>query len=361
MENVDSHTGNHPEDDSTPLETIRRLCSIFGRRSHLGFEGETSEPKGRLIAELSTLTAPVEKKELIVYLADAQEAVSVMLITEREAKQMLVYFASRALPRISVKGQILADFIVERPKDDPRAALIEVEEELLDPWRIFAHLTKQVLVEELNEKSINEAEVLAIVEEEGNTWMTPIYEYLKEETLPAKRKKARAARLKSRRYTVIDGVQSPFSNHGYGKIVSDNGKQFRDDPFKDWCEKPDIRQHFTSVKHQQANGLGEWVKAQDTPFSMTYGTKAIIPAEIGMPTLWTVETNMVQNDEALELNLDLLEEKMEQAAICEARSKEKMEKYYNSKVHSTRFNPKDLVYRKNDASHAEDGGKLGPN
>ncbi|GKE78596.1 reverse transcriptase domain-containing protein [Tanacetum coccineum] len=34
---------------------------------------------------------------------------------------------------------------------------------------IFAHLTKQVLVEELKEKSINEAEVLAVVEEEGDT------------------------------------------------------------------------------------------------------------------------------------------------------------------------------------------------
>ncbi|GKB96992.1 hypothetical protein Tco_0983129 [Tanacetum coccineum] len=44
---ADSHTGNHPEDDFMPLKTIRRLCSVFGRRSHLGFEGETSEPKGR--------------------------------------------------------------------------------------------------------------------------------------------------------------------------------------------------------------------------------------------------------------------------------------------------------------------------
>ncbi|GJZ14386.1 reverse transcriptase domain-containing protein [Tanacetum coccineum] len=42
----------------------------------------------------------------------------------------------------------------------------------------FAHLTKQVLVEELKEKSINKAEVLAVVEEEGDTWMTPIYNYL---------------------------------------------------------------------------------------------------------------------------------------------------------------------------------------
>ncbi|GJS38580.1 hypothetical protein Tco_0563623 [Tanacetum coccineum] len=51
---ADSRTGNHPEDDFTPLETIRRLYSVFGRRSHLGFEGETSEPKGRLVREKSS-------------------------------------------------------------------------------------------------------------------------------------------------------------------------------------------------------------------------------------------------------------------------------------------------------------------
>ncbi|GKC75334.1 reverse transcriptase domain-containing protein [Tanacetum coccineum] len=70
----------------------------------------------------------------------------------------------------------------------------------------FAHLTKQVLVKVLKEKSINEAEVLTVMEEEGNTWMTPIYEYLTEETLPAKKKKARAVRLKLRRHAVINGV-----------------------------------------------------------------------------------------------------------------------------------------------------------
>ncbi|GKD90031.1 hypothetical protein Tco_1365538, partial [Tanacetum coccineum] len=37
-----------------------------------------------------------------------------------------------------------------------------------------------------------------------------------------------------------------------------------------------------------------------------------------------------------------------------------MEKYYNSKVRGTSFKPGDMVYRNNDASHAKDGGKLGP-
>ncbi|GJY42977.1 reverse transcriptase domain-containing protein [Tanacetum coccineum] len=50
-----------------------------------------------LIAELPMLTAPKEKEELIIYLAAAKEAISAVLMTGREAKQVLVYFVSRAL------------------------------------------------------------------------------------------------------------------------------------------------------------------------------------------------------------------------------------------------------------------------
>nr|GEW30775.1 reverse transcriptase domain-containing protein [Tanacetum cinerariifolium] len=99
---------------------------------------------------------------------------------------------------------------------------------------------------------------------------------------------------------------------------------------------------------------------EDTSFSLTYGTEAVIPAKISMPTLRTIEVDMVQNDEALKLNLDLLEEKRKEAAIVEAKSKAKMEKYYNSKVCNTSFKPGDLLYLNNDDSHAKDKGKLGP-
>ncbi|GKD73358.1 hypothetical protein Tco_1331640 [Tanacetum coccineum] len=99
---------------------------------------------------------------------------------------------------------------------------------------------------------------------------------------------------------------------------------------------------------------------EETPFSFTYGTETVIPAEIGMPTLRTAELDLAKNDEALEINLDLIEEKREQAAIQEAKSKAKMEKYYNSKVRSTSFRPGEMVYHSNDASHAKYGGKLGP-
>nr|GEX28159.1 putative reverse transcriptase domain-containing protein [Tanacetum cinerariifolium] len=78
--------------------------------------------------------------------------------------------------------------------------------------------------------------------------------------------------------------------------------------------------------------------------------KVIIPTKIGMPTLRTAKIDMVQNDE----------ERKDQPAIHEARSKAKMEKYYNSKVCKTSFKPVDLAYQNNDANHAKDSTKVGP-
>nr|GEU64328.1 reverse transcriptase domain-containing protein [Tanacetum cinerariifolium] len=126
-----------------------------------------------------------------------------------------------------------------------------------------------------------------------------------------------------------------------GEIVSDNGKQFNDNPFKDWCDNLNITQRFASVKHLQSNGHVERANR-----SLGEGIKARL--------------DVVSNDEELRLNLDLLEERRERAAICEAKAKSKMTKYYNARVRGVTFRPGDFVYRSNDASHAVAGGKLGP-
>ncbi|KAJ0874350.1 hypothetical protein HanPSC8_Chr11g0463131 [Helianthus annuus] len=60
------------------------------------------------------------------------------------------------------------------------------------------------------------------------------------------------------------------------------------------------------------------------------------------------------------LNLQLLEEARDQAAIQEAKYKQKMEAYYNKRVKNERFKPGDLVLRNNEASKKENQGKLGP-
>ncbi|GJU33907.1 reverse transcriptase domain-containing protein [Tanacetum coccineum] len=66
------------------------------------------------------------------------------------------------------------------------------------------------------------------------------------------------------------------------------------------------------------------------------------------------------NENEMRLNLDLLEERRETAAIREARYKSKMEQYYNKKVRQASFNPGEFVFRRNEGSRVEDQGKLGP-
>ncbi|GJT41533.1 reverse transcriptase domain-containing protein [Tanacetum coccineum] len=60
----------------------------------------------------------------------------------------------------------------------------------------FHNLTKEILVEVLNERSTEVQEVQTIVEEEGDNWMTPIIKYLEEGIVPSDKNEARALRAK---------------------------------------------------------------------------------------------------------------------------------------------------------------------
>ncbi|GJV72731.1 reverse transcriptase domain-containing protein [Tanacetum coccineum] len=100
---------------------------------------------------------------------------------------------------------------------------------------------------------------------------------------------------------------------------------------------------------------------RETPYSLTFRSEAVIPAEIGMPTHRTMmikEGN--DNEEEMRLNLDLLTERTEAAAIREARYKMKIEQNYNKRVRPMSFKVGEYVYRKNEASRVENLGKLGP-
>nr|GEV27059.1 reverse transcriptase domain-containing protein [Tanacetum cinerariifolium] len=129
-------------------------------------------------SELPLLAAPKPQEELIMYLSATYGAVSAVLMTERRTTQMPIYFISRALqglelnyspmeklvlslvfaakrlrgrlqkwsimlgehnityrPRTSVKGQILADFLIEIPGDVSQAAPATVTQK--EPWTLF--------------------------------------------------------------------------------------------------------------------------------------------------------------------------------------------------------------------------------
>ncbi|GJX59048.1 reverse transcriptase domain-containing protein [Tanacetum coccineum] len=99
----------------------------------------------------------------------------------------------------------------------------------------------------------------------------------------------------------------------------------------------------------------------ETPFSLTYGSEAVISAEIGMPTYRIIQFNEAHNDQERRLNLDLIQERRETAAIREAKYNKKVEQYYNKRVRPVSFKVGDFVYRRNEGSKVKNQGKLGPN
>ncbi|GJY76408.1 reverse transcriptase domain-containing protein [Tanacetum coccineum] len=350
----------------------------------------------------------------------------------------------------------------------------------------FNHLTKEVLVEVLNTKSVDVQEVSTIIEEKEDNWMTQFIKFLEEGIWLVDENEARTLRIKISQYVIEEerkefgyrqneartlrikisqyvieeevmfkksylspmlrcvgplqanyiirevhegargrhagarSVVAKIMRQGYywpsmyrdtkevadkcdscqmhalvprlpktRVIVTDNGTQLVNDPFKSWCEKWKIKQMNTAVAHPQVNGLVErskksliyglkarlgqervgWVDELPTilwthrtmlktsngeiPFSLTYGSKAVIPAEIGMPTYRTIQLNEAQNEEEMRLNLDLIQERRETTTIREAKYKKKVEQYYNKWVRLVSFRVGNFVYRRNEASRVK--------
>ena len=98
------------------------------------------------------------------------------------------------------------------------------------------------------------------------------------------------------------------------------------------------------------------------PFRLAYGSEAVIPAEVGLTSYLVDNYDGSKNDEALCLQLDLVDEVQAIAEQRLARYQNLMAKNYNSKVRHRDFQVGDLVLRKvMGAAKDLAQGKLGPN
>ena len=162
-------------------------------------------------------------------------------------------------------------------------------------------------------------------------------------------------------------------------FVSDNGKQFNNGAFKDFCTKLSIKNHYSSPTHPQANGQVEvtnwtllkiiktrlegakgiwpdelpsvlWVyrtttrtPTGETSFRLTYGANAVISVEVGL-TSYRMQNYMEdKNEEAMHLQLDLVDEAQVTAEQRLARYQNLMSKHYNTKVRHRDFQIGDVV------------------
>ena len=83
-----------------------------------------------------------------------------------------------------------------------------------------------------------------------------------------------------------------------------------------------------------------------TPFSMTYEAEAVIPLEIGFPTLRTGSFTSSNNNELLGKSLDLIEERRENAMVKLAYYQHKFKQGYDANMKLRPLAPGDLVLRK---------------
>ena len=181
-------------------------------------------------------------------------------------------------------------------------------------------------------------------------------------------------------------------------LVSDNGKQFDNDSFRDFCSQLGIMNLYSYPAHPQANGQvevtnrsllkiiktrlegakGIWPEelpsvlwayrtttrtpTGETPFRLTYENEAVIPAEVGLTSYRVHNHNECRNDKAIRLQLDLVDEVRTTAEQRLTWYQDRMAKHYNSWVRHRDFKVGDLVLRKvMGAARDPTQGKLSPN
>ena len=181
-------------------------------------------------------------------------------------------------------------------------------------------------------------------------------------------------------------------------LISDNGKQFDNGTFRDFYSKLGIKNHYSSPAHPQANGQvevtnrtllkiiksrlegakGIWLDelpsvlwayrttartpTGETPFRLAYGADAVILAEVGLTSYRVENYTEDKNEEAMRLQLDLMDEARATGEQRLARYQNLMSKHYNSKVRHRDFQIGDLVLRMvMSAAKDPSQGKLGPN
>ncbi|CAN1325501.1 Transposon Tf2-6 polyprotein [Linum perenne] len=165
-------------------------------------------------------------------------------------------------------------------------------------------------------------------------------------------------------------------------FICDHGTQFDCTAFLDFCQEFKIMVRLASVAYPQANeqaeainklilqGLkkrvdeakGKWVDelpnilwahrtsyktaTDETPYTLVYGTEAVLPVEVNLPSLRIQHFNHDYNDTGLHHNLDLIEERREDAAIRLVAEKEQLARRYNAHLRPHQLEEGDWVVRK---------------
>ena len=140
------------------------------------------------------------------------------------------------------------------------------------------------------------------------------------------------------RYSTLAYLQRNGQVKAINKVIVNRLKKRLDNVKGKWVEK--LSQVFWKYQTTLRRSIGE------TPFSMTYGVKAIFPHESGFPMLRTSSFTLNNNDGLLEKSLDLIEERRENVKVQLANYQHKLKQGFDANVKLRPLVLGDLVLRK---------------
>ncbi|XP_070006692.1 uncharacterized protein [Nicotiana sylvestris] len=345
----------------TQIKAIEEIPDILSNKK------EALRNLKKYLSNPPLLAKPKAEEKLLIYLAVSEVVVSAVLVREEQGRLAkwaieLSEYEIAYQPRTAIKSQVLADFVA----DFSQGMQLEAEKELhmfngANPgtWTLFTDGSSNVKraarearmqkylekVRELIKQFENwkvrqiprdenlEADALANlasvddVENDANAsaihvfhsvldpdvnfnnltwnWRNEIIAFLQYGTVPNNKKKAYVLRRKAARYCLkqVGNGQAESTN----KVIINNLKKRLEESKGNWPEVlPSV---LWAYRTTTKTSMGE------TPFSLVYGTEALIPVEIGESSTRFTHATQEFNDKEMRVNLDLLKARRETALI----------------------------------------------
>ncbi|XP_077241592.1 uncharacterized protein LOC143882069 [Tasmannia lanceolata] len=230
-----------------------------------------------------------------------------------------------------------------------------------------------ICMEFLRKPNIKNEAVEVMQVEHEQCWMDEIIEYLRSGKLPEAKKEARKVMQRAVRFS-LDGesLYKRLYTLPYLKCFRPSNADYALQEFHEGICGEHLGR-FTSVAHPQTNGQtevtnrillqgikkrldekgGRWADelyhvfwayrttprtaTGESPFNLSFGTEAIIPIDIGVPSPSVTNFNEQTNGDGLAANLDLLEEAREESRIRVAAYKQKVSHYHDLKIRPREF------------------------
>ncbi|KAK3014243.1 hypothetical protein RJ639_009217 [Escallonia herrerae] len=321
-----------------PGEENKTVCIGSNLKEDTKLELKSFEELKTHLSSPPLLSKPFPGEDLLIYLSVTEVAVSTVLIREEDGVQKPIDYVSK----------VLQDVETRYPKIDKIALAVIISARRLRPY--FQSHTIVVLTDQPLRKVLMSLEALGRLV----NWSVELGEFdlqykpcttvksqalanfIVECTLPEDPPQLVISKVTDPWNLYVDGC-SAVGNSGAGTILISPEVAH---PQSNGQTENMNRSILQGLKKKLNEAKGTWVDelpkvlwayrttphsvTGETPFSLCYGTEAMLPVEIGVPTIRALHFSELNNDVGLRANLDLVEEARTQAHVRSVAIKQRV-------------------------------------